>query len=217
MIANSEHQLRIGPFDARGLEEIGETGCYMHALSQDATLSDPQPVDEELTSQMRDGSVTRRSRYGNRSPKFMLEFTAPTSVQLARGIALFHLWCDSPTTFTWQHPDGLGVATEYEVVSATPSHQFDDLDQLRVREMHLLELECKPFGLSPTTITTADYAADGSPQIVPIVGSARAEATIEVFTTGSNGIGKVIVYTHPAILSGYDPTPPVTMIGAAVR
>ena len=213
MITNPDHVLLAGTFDLRG-GEIGTTGCTVTAVAADATFGNPKAVETTLTSQMRDGTLVRDGKFENREPSFRLIFEAADSVSIAQGVAAFWRWCADPTTLTWQHPDGFGVETTYTVLRASLEHEFDDMDQLHLRELHTFSMVCLPFGESPTETTSATMDADGSVQEVDIKGSARANATIEVFSDIGDGIGEVVVYAHPALSSGYDPMPAVTMTGA---
>jgi hypothetical protein len=153
VITNTKHRLSFGPLDLKG--QVAAAGYWMYALGEGATLGNPVPIEQSLASQLMDGSVSRRTGYGNRTPGFDVVVAADDSIALAKGQAALYLACDNPTTLLFTPPDGLAVLTRFEVVTANAEWLFDDWEELRLYRTFRVTFNCMPFGQSPEPTTDA--------------------------------------------------------------
>lgn len=203
MIAESRHDLRFGDLDWKGWPAAA--GYRMHALAEGASLGNAVSIEQSLASQLLDGSVSRITRYDNRTVTFDVMVEADDSVALALGGAALALACDNPTTLLFTPPDGMGAPTYFEVVTANADWQFDDLDELNLRRRYRVTINCLPFGKSAEQVTdsvdpvsspAAEETVNNCDSLTGFTGLLGSTASLDT-TYKSQGTGSVKLTGQP--------------------
>lgn len=137
----------LGYNEHEGAEFVYET------LSDDWTWGNPQPVDIQLTSQVRDGSVTRTQRYDNREVYLRIKVRAADATGLQAGEDALAQVCGMPTTLEWTPPDGAAATTVFKVETSHLQHLADDLEERRTTRYYGLRIIAAPFTRSVDRVT----------------------------------------------------------------
>ncbi|MCW2496394.1 hypothetical protein [Jatrophihabitans sp.] len=151
MTSPTGYDLRIGDLS---LMDNQDNVFRLAALGADASLGNPVPVSEVITSLLRDGDLTTTTRFGNRTASFLVEITAPDAGGLASGEAALMAELDQVNTLTWQVP--YGADTLFDVIRSWPEFMMDDLVEVRqIKRTYRVTFECAPFGRSEGLVTVA--------------------------------------------------------------
>lgn len=143
------YDLRVG---ALSLMDNTEGVCTFNTQGASATLGNPVPVAEVISSLLRDGDLTTTNRFGNREASFLVEIKAPDPGALADGEAALMAELDQVNTLTWQVP--YGADTLFDVVRSWPEFMMDDLTEVRrIVRVYRVVFECLPFGRSADEVT----------------------------------------------------------------
>lgn len=157
-MTTSGYQLSLVDSAAATLLELMENANALYrfdVLGQDATLGNPVPVAEAISSLMTDGGLTTIRSFGNRVAAFLVTITAPDAGALADGEAVLMAALDRVAALAWHVP--FGASSFFDVVACWSEHQFDDLEEVRqVRRTFRVTFECLPFARS-ADLTTINW------------------------------------------------------------
>ena len=156
-MTTSGYQLSLVDSAAATLLELMENANALYrfdVLGQDATLGNPVPVTEVVSSLMTDGGLTTLKSFNNRTAVFLVTITAPDPGALASGEAELMSALDRVAALEWVSP--FAAASYFDVVACWSEHVFDDLTEVRqMQRQFRLSFECLPFARSRDVVTVS--------------------------------------------------------------
>lgn len=161
---------------------------YWFEVSGDEfTTGDPQPVEVQVFSLLRDSDLTKRVKDGNREASLLVKVCSTDSVGLAEGVAALEAQTNKGNVLGFTPPDAYASETLFDVLTSSMSQaSMDGLPMdfaLTKNQMAFrLRLVCKAFARPATTV------------IAPAISAPAVTPTTTTISTADSTTGWTIPY-----------------------
>lgn len=178
-------------------------GDYWFELLASTDFGNPQSVEVQLTSLLRDGTIVATQKADNREAVLPIRVRGSDSLALNDGEARLALACGKQTTLVYTPADGIAPPTVFRVLTSSLEAPSDDMAELHNRRTYRLRLVCEPFtrsvtkivdsaGTPPSSGGTVVYAAESTTGWSKWAYTAGAAAVVDT-TVHAQGTGSIRV------------------------
>ena len=156
LITAPEHYLDWNDLRVSSPDQEQTTAPFvLKTLGQDWDLGNAVPLDEVLTSLMRDGDLTRTTRWGNREASFLVDVIVTDGDAFADGEAALAAGIGRPGTLTWRGPAAGASPAVFDIQTAVLNFVSEAEREMRLVRRYQVRLTCLPWARAQSKVRVA--------------------------------------------------------------